>query len=182
MSDSTKQPCPILPKGIGHFQKRLKELISGGSATGFARKANLSEGVIRSYLRGDTYPTLDRLASLADAGNANPGWLATGEGPMRPGETTRPTTAAAAPGAQTPTTDHQLLRKCGIAIDNLYKEMGVHLSTVDLIQKVGEAHDDIISETSNPEEQTKNLNIIIKTIRREIQKELNANKTGKRSA
>lgn len=49
------------------------------SARLFARKVGLSEGAIRSYLSGDTYPTLDRLEQIAQAAGASSMWLAFGQ-------------------------------------------------------------------------------------------------------
>ncbi len=50
-------------------------------ARAFARECGLSEGAIRSYLSGETYPTLDRLAQIAQAGSVDPMWLAFGVAP-----------------------------------------------------------------------------------------------------
>ncbi len=52
----------------------------------FARKAGVSDASIRDYLRGKSFPSLDRLDAIAAAVGVSPAWLATGEGPMRPGE------------------------------------------------------------------------------------------------
>nr|WP_281254637.1 helix-turn-helix transcriptional regulator [Pseudomonas segetis] len=52
--------------------------MSGAGARGFARASGLSEGAIRSYLSGETFPTLDRLAQIAQANNVDPMWLAFG--------------------------------------------------------------------------------------------------------
>lgn len=45
----------------------------------FARDSSLSEGAIRSYLSGETYPTLDRLEQIAQAADVSAMWLAFGE-------------------------------------------------------------------------------------------------------
>lgn len=44
----------------------------------FAKKCNMSETVIRDYLSGKTYPSLNRLASIAEKCNVSYCWLATG--------------------------------------------------------------------------------------------------------
>lgn len=69
---------PLLPETIGRFSERLKLVMAGEGARAFARKAQLSEGAIRSYLSGETYPTLDRLALIANAAGVDPQWLTFG--------------------------------------------------------------------------------------------------------
>lgn len=60
------------------FRERLKITMGSDSARVFARKSQLSEGAIRSYLSGETFPTLDRLAMIASAAGVEPQWLAFG--------------------------------------------------------------------------------------------------------
>lgn len=86
MSDASefdKDGRPSLTSKLGRFPGRLKETIGEKSLRGFAGMCGLSEGVLRSYLRGDTYPTLDRLYAIATAAGVRAGWLLSGEGPMR---------------------------------------------------------------------------------------------------
>lgn len=64
--------------GVRYFSQRLRVTIGSRSVRGFARQCGFSEGVLRSYLKGDTYPTLDRLNALAKAGGVDEAWLATG--------------------------------------------------------------------------------------------------------
>lgn len=79
-SDSTQPHRPIRPQVIACFKQRLKEAMQGQAPRGFARMAQLSEGAIRSYLSGDTYPTLDRLEQIASASGVSAVWLAFGIG------------------------------------------------------------------------------------------------------
>ncbi|KMQ73752.1 S24 family peptidase [Marinobacter subterrani] len=60
------------------FRERLKIAMGSDSARVFARKCRLSEGAIRSYLSGETFPTLDRLAMIASAADVGADWLAFG--------------------------------------------------------------------------------------------------------
>jgi transcriptional regulator with XRE-family HTH domain len=75
---SEKKSREIRDQRITGFAERLRQAIGPRSQSLFAQQCGLSEGVIRSYLRGDTYPTLDRLTVLAEAGGARLEWLATG--------------------------------------------------------------------------------------------------------
>lgn len=53
-------------------------MVAGKSLRGFSRECGLSEATLRSYLAGETYPTLDRLELIAKAGNVSPLELAFG--------------------------------------------------------------------------------------------------------
>lgn len=77
-SDGAQHEHPIPLGGIGRFGERLKEVMDGVGARAFARTCNLSEGAIRSYLSGETFPTLDRLAQIAQATKVDLQWLAFG--------------------------------------------------------------------------------------------------------
>ncbi len=61
------------------FPERLKEAIGDNSIRSLAIKCNLDPKTLRNYLSGKQYPTLDRLAAIADASGKSINWLATGE-------------------------------------------------------------------------------------------------------
>ncbi len=89
-----RTPRPIrderIGRQIGRFKDRLEHLITdvcGDSIRSFADRAGLADGTLRNYIEGKRFPDLDILAVIADAGNVNLGWIATGDGPMR-GEST----------------------------------------------------------------------------------------------
>ncbi|MBA4682088.1 c repressor [Pseudomonas sp. MDMC224] len=77
-SDAGKTEHPIPLGGIGCFGERLKTVMGSVGARAFARACGLSEGAIRSYLSGETFPTLDRLAQIAHATKTDAMWLAFG--------------------------------------------------------------------------------------------------------
>lgn len=67
--------------GINRFPHRLKEAMKTAgipSNNQLAKDTDLSEATIRKYLKGETYPTLDRLALLAEACGCSLSWLASG--------------------------------------------------------------------------------------------------------
>lgn len=72
--------CPSSSPELGNFKDRLKAAIGHDSIRSFADKCGLSEGVLRNYLRGDTFPTLDRLLAVSVASGVPMAQLATGEG------------------------------------------------------------------------------------------------------
>ncbi|QBH95965.1 XRE family transcriptional regulator [Limnobaculum zhutongyuii] len=72
----------FLNSGINLFGKRLKLAMNSNGIktnTAMAVKCGMSETVIRNYVNGRTYPTLDRLAILAMACNCSVNWLACGD-------------------------------------------------------------------------------------------------------
>lgn len=66
-SDLKNTERPSLSEEVRRFSDKLKEVIGDASVRGFAGRCGLSDAVLRSYLRGDTYPTLDRLDAIAAA-------------------------------------------------------------------------------------------------------------------
>lgn len=78
-SDGSKSEHPIPSAAIGCFKDRLKKVMGLTKAREFARNCGLSEGAIRSYMSGETYPTLDRLEQIATAAGVPALWLAFGQ-------------------------------------------------------------------------------------------------------
>lgn len=69
----------ISQEQINRFGERLKEAMNGMSNNAFAKQCGWSEKVIRNYLNGESYPSLDRLAVIANVSGRSIGWLASGE-------------------------------------------------------------------------------------------------------
>ena len=69
------------PKGIFEheriilFKERLREAIGDEPVRSFSRRCGLSEGTLRDYLRGSSYPTIDRLSKIAASSNSSMAWL-----------------------------------------------------------------------------------------------------------
>lgn len=61
------------------FSTRLKTLIGSESISGFARRVNISESLIRKYLKGSE-PSLSKANQIAMRANCSLEWLATGCG------------------------------------------------------------------------------------------------------
>ncbi|HCO78260.1 MAG TPA: transcriptional regulator [Rhodocyclaceae bacterium] len=59
---------------------RLRECIADETVSSFARRCQLPEATIRSYLDGKK-PVFDKLVKIADAAGVTVDWLATGRGP-----------------------------------------------------------------------------------------------------
>lgn len=58
------------------FATRLQELIGEESISGFARRVEMSEGLIRKYLKGSE-PSLSKANQIAMRANCSLEWLAT---------------------------------------------------------------------------------------------------------
>lgn len=68
----------VIRKCISGFKTRLAEVIGKESISSFSKRCEMSETVIRDYLSGKTYPSLNRLATIAEKCNVSYCWLATG--------------------------------------------------------------------------------------------------------
>ncbi|SHG65658.1 hypothetical protein SAMN05428958_102548 [Pantoea sesami] len=62
------------------FKDKLSEAIGSESIRGFASRCGLSDTVLRNYLNEKTYPSLDRLAMIAEAAQKPVGWFLSSEG------------------------------------------------------------------------------------------------------
>lgn len=64
---------------IIRFGERLRQAMKGESNNSFAKRCGMSERVIRNYLDGSTYPSIDRLAILANVSGVSLEWLVSGQ-------------------------------------------------------------------------------------------------------
>ncbi|WP_145475709.1 helix-turn-helix domain-containing protein [Yersinia similis] len=71
-------PRVFVRNGIAQFKDRLREAMGKESGNSLAKRCGMSEAVIRAYLSGKTYPSLDRLAILAEKCEVSIEWLANG--------------------------------------------------------------------------------------------------------
>ncbi len=63
------------------FPERIKSLAKeAGGNSEFARRCNVSESVVRSWIKGDSDPSRKRISAISDAFNVNLLWLVDGEG------------------------------------------------------------------------------------------------------
>lgn len=65
-------------QSIKCFPERLRETIGDTSIRTFAKKCSVSEAVVRNYLAGKTFPSLDKLALMAEVGGKSLDWLCAG--------------------------------------------------------------------------------------------------------
>lgn len=108
-----KNPNGIIPsQQIILFPERLKEIIGHDSARALALKCNLDPKTIRNYLAGKQYPTLDRLALIAEASDRSINWLATGNN-----ETPNIATLDINGNIRVPEYDVQAAAGCGSFVD-----------------------------------------------------------------
>lgn len=70
---------PMLDPRVGRFKDRLKTAMGSMSVRGLSSKVRPSEGTLRSYLRGDTYPDLPDFWDICQVLDQDPIWMATGE-------------------------------------------------------------------------------------------------------
>lgn len=70
----------------GGFSQRLELALQGESVHSLSVKSGVGDSLLRKYLSGSE-PGLEKAALIARAKNLSLDWLATGEGPMKRGET-----------------------------------------------------------------------------------------------
>lgn len=70
----------IAMPGINRFAERLKIAMGDLTNVALAGKCEMSESAVRSYLKGRSYPGIDKIQAIAEACNAPLVWLITGEG------------------------------------------------------------------------------------------------------
>ncbi|HEQ1856982.1 TPA: helix-turn-helix transcriptional regulator [Providencia alcalifaciens] len=70
----------IAKSAMTSFSDRLWESIGNESVLSFAKRAGVSEGVVRKYVKGNAEPTVSRLIAMANAAGVSLNWLATGDG------------------------------------------------------------------------------------------------------
>ncbi|BFM49785.1 XRE family transcriptional regulator [Marinomonas sp. THO17] len=73
-------------EAINCFPHRLKQTIGNTSIRTFAKKCGVSEAVVRNYLAGKTFPSLDKLALMAEVGEKSLEWLCSGSSNYLSGE------------------------------------------------------------------------------------------------
>lgn len=73
-----------MSKPIENFDTRLKEALhfSGMKQIELANKTGISRSSINHYLKGDYYPSTDKIYLLANALNVNESWLLGYDAPM----------------------------------------------------------------------------------------------------
>lgn len=65
--------------GINRFCERLEIAMEGLSNVALASSCGISESAIRSYLKGRSYPAIDKIEAIAKACDAPMEWLITGK-------------------------------------------------------------------------------------------------------
>lgn len=149
-TDALDAQHPIPSGAIGCFRDRLKNAMGTRAARVFARDSGLSEGAIRSYLSGETYPTLDRLEQIAKAAGVSAMWLAFGE-ERQLHQVTEDDICVYVPlydgqwidGSWTKET--QILTHLGFASDSL-REQGLEASRLSAIRVDGDSMEGLLSD------------------------------------
>lgn len=76
----------VPPSNSDGFASRMNVVIGlVGNASRLARMADVSESVVRKWRDGKSEPSRLHLVAISRAAGISINWLATGEGPMRPG-------------------------------------------------------------------------------------------------
>lgn len=112
--------------------------------------ARVSEGVLHSYLNGETFPTLDRLDQIAAAAGRPPGWF------IGAGEV-----AAPAAASQSVRPDAVALRSAVEAVDTALELAGVELLAADRAELYVRAYELLADATNVPQATAQVLRLIM---------------------
>jgi len=124
---SENNPLRIIPsEQIIPFKQRLKDIIGQESVRSFGRRCGLAEKTLRNYMAGKQYPTLDRLALIAETSGKSISWLATGE--ERTNTLAEPMTPYVNQVVETQPLDKQLLETSIEAIEVLCDKRNIKMS------------------------------------------------------
>lgn len=69
----------IAMPGINRFAERLKIAMGNLTNVALASRCDMSESAVRSYLKGRSYPGIDKIQAISEACDAPLVWLITGE-------------------------------------------------------------------------------------------------------
>jgi hypothetical protein len=121
------------------FAARLSEAIGARSARAFGRACGISDSVVRQYLAAKSDPSRAAIAKMAAQAGVNLAWLATGEGPMRPGDKAPPAQHQKEPAMEQPQAlgwdreshpfDMDLYQRCSQEVADWMKKEEVTLET-----------------------------------------------------
>jgi transcriptional regulator with XRE-family HTH domain len=126
-----------------------------------ARKSGLSRRVLDKYRTGKSDPSRARLVALAKAADVRVDWLATGEGPMRPGEVApKPAPAGGI--------DRDLLALVHKGVAEVYRAENARISADPLADEVARIYDDLVATYDSSDERRSGLKLALHQLRREL--------------
>jgi transcriptional regulator with XRE-family HTH domain len=153
-------------ESLNGFTERLKLALGDESARSLAMRAGISQTGLAKTLRGESEPNLSTLNAIAKAANVSIGWLATGEGPMRPSE--QPVAAERPSSPGWPETDGRFLGRIAERISKVYQEVGAHIGLGQLTELAARHHDSIIALADDDEQREQLLVMALTKLRREL--------------
>jgi len=167
------------------FADRLRHVLGDESVNSFAKKCGMGESKIRSYLNG-SLPGIDAAATIARASGYELKWLATGDGPMWPGDSSAPMPAApeppAPPDPPMPALDHDFGGEVCAAVLELYRSENARLSTARIVAIALEKYEEIVQSADTLEGRRAVLSYVLSQLRKDLRSGTAATTQGKRSA
>lgn len=146
-SGTKSTPRAFRDAGIARFPTKLREAIGGQSIRAFARACELSDAVLHVYLRGETYPTLDRLDQIAAAAGRPPGWFIGAGEAVAASQSVRPDAVA--------------LRSAVEAVDTALELAGVDVQASDRAELYVRAYELLADATNVPQATAQVLRLIM---------------------
>ncbi len=110
---------------------------------------------------------MDKVISIAEATGVTIEWLATGRGPMRPGEQT-----AEGQGVLETSSSHvdaELMARLTDGISRVYKDLGSRISPADAVRIAAPEYEKIVTLAAEPAERLIMVKLAVENVRRELQ-------------
>lgn len=156
------------------IEKEFKNREEAADAAGVAKSS------FQRWVEARSDPSFEGLSRLCAATGFSLDWLATGEGPMRIDEAP-PVPAIPPPTAALPV-DEALMGRLLEGIVLLYKELGQHISPMNMGQLQTRLYNEIIADTDGPDEYPGAVKARLGQLRRELHAAAAGQTSSKRSA
>ena len=168
-------------EALGHgFHNRLSELIGSEEPFGWAKQVGIPSSTFARVWTEKTIPKSEHLCRIAEYAGVTLDWLIAGKGPMRIDEAP-PVPAIPLPTAAPPV-DEALMGRLLEGIVLLYKELGQHISPMNMGQLQTRLYNEIIADTDGPDEYPGAVKARLGQLRRELHAAAAGQTSSKRSA
>jgi len=142
------------------FKNRLSVVInSEDSLNSLAKKAGVSEGLLRRYLKDGAFPRLDTAVAIANAASVSLDWLI--------GLTDDPEPH---PKKAETSFDPSLLDHISKEISGVYLKADSRISGLDLVSLSGKIYADIVAEVDDPIERMGAVKMKMAELKKELSK------------
>lgn len=151
------------------FRARLRDAVrSAGGPEEVALRAGIPRRSLGNYLAGPNEPKMSVLIKLCETLMVRVEWLATGEGPMRPGEEAAPAAAPAPAPAGRPGVDAALMRRVQEGVADVYKSENAKIYQGPLAEEAARVYNELVAACDDPADWQGALKVLLARLRRDL--------------